>query len=184
MEIPINFGFSTNMSGSNSCLLQDFSLNLNIPREEIYRMGESVPSRPIKFPVPIELSVNAILTKIQSDALISSNCADAPNDIKIVIKKPCTDFLAIEYSLKGMKLESQQINTEVLGRTNVSFTWRGYIPNFNSLTSNLFITEAFNGNKLYAYVLDYCVPISGVDQFGNLFFDEECFYNRIETGVQ
>jgi hypothetical protein len=180
MEIPINFGFSTEMSGSNSCALQDFSLSINFPKDDIYRMGSPVPERNLKMPVLMELNANAVLTKWQADTLLRS-CGDEEKDIKIVIKKPCTEFLAIEYFLKGMKLESQEIGETMFDKTRVSFLWRGYIPYVNSTTNNLYITRAFAGNTSYAYILTHVRPIFGYDVDGNPFVSEEEFYERVEV---
>lgn len=179
MELPIDFGFATDMSGSNSCLIQNFTLRINFQRDENYIIGKYSPNRQMKMPIAVELSADVILTKLQADSL-KRDCSDKAKDIKIIIKKPCTDLLAIEYFIKGLKLTTSSFSSSISNRLLGSFTWKGYISDFNSKENNLYITEAFNGNSPYSYVLDYCQSVTGLNEFGEQFISEECFYKRIQ----
>jgi len=180
MEIPIDFGFATHMSGSNSCLLQNFTLRIGIQRDENYIMGKYSPNRQMKMPVSVDLSADIILTKLQQDSL-ARGCYDESKDIKIIIKKPCTDFLAIEYFIKGLKLTTASFSSSISNRIVGSFSWKGYVTDFNSSKLNVYATEAFDNNSPSSYVLDYCSSITGTDEFGQQFISEECFYKRIQT---
>ena len=180
LEIPLDFGFGTNVSGSNSVLIQDFSLNISISTEEIYKIGQTIPSVELKTPIEFELNVNALPTKLQ-EAALERLCKDKKDNIKLVVKQPCSDYLAIQFDLKGVELERQGYSIRVNERMATNLVWKGYIGNINSLNNNVFITQAFDGTRNYAYVLDYCVPVSGYDENGALFIEEECFYSRVEV---
>jgi hypothetical protein len=179
MEIPIDFGLGVEMSGSNACALQDFSLNLSFPKEDIYRLGSAIPTFNLQTPILVDLDATAILTKWQADVLLQ-NC-ETKKDITIFIKKPCTNLLAIQYELKGMSLQRQEVVENLFDQSTISVSWRGYITNVNSETSNFFVRGSVHNDITYSYVLDYTRPIFGYDADGNQFVSRESFYTLTGT---
>jgi hypothetical protein len=178
MEIPINFGFSTNMSGAASCAIQDFSLSVNLQNEPVYQIGKPVPKREINMPILMELNCSAILEKIQADSIIKE-CEDSAKDIKITVNQPCSDFVAIQFLTKGMKLQSQEIVESIFDRVKVSFSWRGYISSIKSLNSNFIIKGADSFLSDNQYALEQSSEINGVDSLGQTLIDEELIYGKV-----
>lgn len=177
MEIPIDFGFSTQMSGVNSCALQDFSLTLTVGNESIYQMGTPIPKRQLNMPILMELNTSAILTKIQADSIVEQ-CSDAAQNIKINVSQPCSDFRAIQFELKGLKLHNQEVAENLFDRVKMSFSWRGYIPSIKSLTNNFIINIAPLFNENNSYKLNSSVSSIGYDNFGQPFLIEDSTFSK------
>jgi len=136
----------------------------------ILRPGASQP------PITVELTAEAVLNRNQIAQLNNISCLDSGHDINIILKQPCSDFMALEFYFKGMKLNSQQVSTNVNTQfSTVNFTWQGTIGNLNSSGTNLFV-KANAGNEYY--VLTSTSIITGVDSFGDLYFTEQQNYER------
>lgn len=176
MEFPTGSVFATYLSGSNSCFLQGFNFTMNFERNEIKPLGYVCPvQRPISYPVSFSLQVDALMNKYKIDQLNRLRCPDSGHDINVIIKRPCSDEIALELKLKKMRLVNQNINQNIGSPETVSFEWRGLISNPMD-TGNGFFLKSSDGTEFYE--LDYCIDISGYDEFGVLYFDQECFYNR------
>jgi hypothetical protein len=177
MEFPSGSVFGTLISGTNACQLQSFTLAFSISRNQAKPLGFAYPNeRRVNFPIIVELSADAFLEQYQIDALNTQSCFDSGHNINILVKQPCSDLLALEFYLKGLKLDSQQINTSTQSNfSTVSFTWKGLIGNLNDSGNNVYI-KANNGAEYYE--LESVTPISGLDVNGDFFFSEQSFYRR------
>jgi len=177
MEFPSGSVFATVISGANACQLQNFTLAFSVGREIGKPLGFAYPTeRRVNFPITVEVTAEAYLEQYQIASLNGISCADSGHDINILIKQPCSNLLALEFYLKGLKLESQQINTSVGSNfTTVSFNWKGLVGNLNNTGNNLLI-KANQGSEYYT--LESVTPISGFDANGDLFFSEQSFYRR------
>lgn len=177
MEFPQDSVFALFMSGANACHLQSFNLSFNIPRTDIKSLGDQYPYKPMDFPIEFELSAEAFVERYREESLRQIECIDTGHNINIYIKQPCSDFLAVEYYLKGMKLVSQEINSSIGQNASVSWRWKGVVPgNLRQSGSNFFMVA--NGGT-EAYEVDSYHDIDGVDQFGNPLFLQEIVWKRI-----
>lgn len=177
MEFPEDSVFALFMSGANACHLQSFNLSFNIPRTDIKSLGDQYPLKPIDYPIEFELSAQAFVEKYREEYLRQIECIDTGHNINIYVKQPCSDFLAVEYYLKGLKLVSQEINSSIGQNSSVSWTWKGVIPgNLRQSGSNIFMVA--NGGT-EEYEVNSYNDISGVDQFGNPLFLQEIIWKRI-----
>lgn len=177
MEFPEDSVFALYMSGANACHLQNFNLSFTITRESIKSLGSQYPINKINYPIEFELSAEAFVEKYREESLRQIECIDTGHNINIYIKQPCSDFLAVEYYLKGLKLVSQEINTSVGQNASVSWRWRGVVPgNLRQSGTNVFMVA--NGGT-ESYEVNSYQDLNGVDQFGNPLFSQEIIWKRI-----
>jgi hypothetical protein len=147
MEFPSGSIFATAVSG-DGCILQSFSLSFEIPRLEVRELGSRFPvERPMTIPIRINLSAEAIMNSYQIEKLNNVVC-DTGHDINILIKQPCSDLLALEFYLRGMRLESQSFSNSIEGYQTVSINWNGIVGDLRDSGKNLFI-YAHNGSEYY-----------------------------------
>jgi hypothetical protein len=174
MEFPSGSAFAIALEDSNNCYLQNFNLSINFNRDKITELGSIYPkNRPVIYPIEIGLQAEALMNQYKIDKLSTLLCNNTGFDINIILKQPCSQAIAAKFILKGLKLESQSVSSSLSGPQTASFTWRGFISNPFSLTNNLFILSN-QGNAYYQLIESR--PISGYDQYGVLYFDQEDIY--------
>lgn len=178
-DIVLNFSsgsvFANNLSGANSCIIQNFNCSAGINWEPINNLGYKYPETRIKFPIEIDLSVEALVDSFKVDQLNKSTCLDSGHNFDIFIKKPCSDFVAYQLRFKNLKLESQSSSLDIGGYTTVSFNWKGYLYNFGTGQTNMSI-YASQGSTFYE--LDSMVNVTGYDLNGDIFITQQSIYNR------
>lgn len=175
LEFPTGSIFASFISGSNSVLLQSFNLGVTFPRQNIKNLGDVYPERPLQFPIEISLSTTAIVNKYKRDELNKVNCGNTGHNINIILRRPCSDEIAMELRLKNLYLESQNYSTAIGGYTSTNMNWRGYLYNFNTGISNFSI---YAGQGTEYYILENCIDITGYDAFGQPIIEQECFWRR------
>lgn len=179
MEFPNDSVFFTYLSGSNACYLQNFNLSFSVNRQQIATLGTAYPTRQTIYPIDVELTAEAYIEKYRADALNGLDCYNTGHNINILIKQPCSDYLAVEYYLRGMQLESMSIDNSVGQYATVNFRWRTRVGG-NLINSGAnFYMVANGGTEQYLPVETQV--ISGVDSFGNLLFVQEIIWERVLT---
>jgi hypothetical protein len=105
--------------------LQNFSFTFDMAREPLNKLGSKFAfSREISFPVTATCSADAILGEIEA-----GNLADVVNDdseeftVRVRINTPGSTDRAIQYDLKGCKLESQSFTSSIGDNKSVSMEW-------------------------------------------------------------
>ncbi len=175
LEFPSGSVFATSISG-DGCILQNFNLSFSIDRNESISLGEAYPSeRRINPPIHVQLSCDAVMNNFNVAQLRALHCPDSGHDINILIKQPCSDELAIEFLLRGMKLESQNFGSTMDALNTVSFNWVGVVGDLNNSGQNVFINAHYG--TIY-YFMTSLEIISGVDVNGDFAAFEKVTFQR------
>ena len=122
--------------------LQNFSFNFDMAREPLNKLGRKFAfSREISFPVTATCSADAILGEIEA-----GNLADVVSDdaaeyaVTVKINRPGTTTTAIQYQLKGSKLESQSFTSSIGDNKAVSLEWATQVGGPQDTTHGITIT--------------------------------------------
>lgn len=122
--------------------LQNFSFNFDMAREPLNKLGSKFAfSREISFPVTATCSADAILGEIEA-----GNLADVVSDdsteftVRVRINQPGTSTRAIQYDLKGCKLESQSFTSSIGDNKAVSMEWATQVGGPQDTTHGITIT--------------------------------------------
>ena len=133
----------TMLSGNESCPLQSFKFNIDIPRGNIKDLGWAYPNnRPIQWPVSIGISADAYLNNLQTDALNRFNCADSGFDFSVGFRNSCGTVDRIQFAFAGAKLDSQTFSAQVGALNRVSFNWSLKIMDIARSSPNFYIAAA------------------------------------------
>ena len=123
-DVTMNINGTKGMTVSD-LKLQNFNFTFDMAREPLNKLGSKFAfSREISFPVTATCSADAILGEIEA-----GNLADVVNDdsneftVTVTINKPGTTSRAIQYDLKGCKLESQSFTSSIGDNKSVSMEW-------------------------------------------------------------
>ena len=140
---------SMNISGTKGLAvsdlkLQNFSFNFDMSREPLNKLGSKFAfSREVSFPVTATCSADAILGEIEA-----GNLADVVNNdseeftVRVKINQPGTSTRAIQYDLKGCKLESQSFTSSIGDNKSVSMEWATQVGGPQDTAHGIKITSA------------------------------------------
>jgi hypothetical protein len=191
---PNNMAFGTILSGSKRSHLQNFTLSINAPRDEITRIGERYPfKRCLQLPAEISLSANVVLDKLVADKIQNYFCQE-DYDVTIDIRdNSCQttnefweseqDTVRMKYMLRGLKLKSIQSSDSIGERKNVAFEWSVPIGNILNLNRNLFMSGNYGR---YLFPLDSSREVSGENVTGQNLRNivREVKYKRTKVDVK
>jgi hypothetical protein len=133
--------------------IQSFSLSTDIGRESIEKLGSKYAfSREISFPVTVTASVEAVVGDIGGtdnlgNALTDIVCNDANSwDLQFTLGQPTEDCLAstpptkaMRYTLKGAKLDSQEVSSAIGDNKSVTLGFSAQIAGPTDTKKGLFI---------------------------------------------
>lgn len=127
LEFPNGVGFLVPMSGAGSINVQSFSLSVPISRDVLNRLGSPFGfSREIRFPVNVNLQLQALQTEVGTTSFDQLYCNDQSYDCRVVIRKPaCAGVLtdaAIILGFNGAKLANISHGFTVGGDASVSLS--------------------------------------------------------------
>ena len=133
--------------------IQSFSLSTDIGREAIQKLGSKYAfSREISFPVTVTASVEAVVGDIGGtdnlgNALTDIVCNDANSwDLQFTLGQSTADCLsstpptkAMRYTLKGAKLDSQEVSSAIGDNKSVTLGFSAQIAGPTDTAKGLFI---------------------------------------------
>ena len=155
---------SLNVSGvginANDLKIQSFSINAEIPRDSIQRLGNKFASfREITYPITLNASVEAIVGDMGdptqtlgtgSMALTDLICGDSAYTLIFALGAPSTNCdndytpYALKYTIKGARLDSQSFSSSIGDNKTVSLQFSAPIGGPSDTLNNLFITNNVN----------------------------------------
>lgn len=131
-------------TSSNSINIQSFELSLPLSQSPIERLGSRFAfARVVDFPVTATLSVEALVNEQTSRNLAQMIDDTSDNDITISLKKPGSTEVAMQYTLKGAKLDSESYTSDIGSNKSVSLQFSAQIAGPNSLDKGIFASGAY-----------------------------------------
>jgi len=137
---------------SSDLKIQNFTLSTDIGRDPIQKLGSKYAfSREITFPVTVTASVEAIIGDIAGtdnlgNALTDIVCDDSKSyDLTFNLGSPSSNCdssytpLALRYTLKGAKLDSQEFSSAIGDNKSVTLGFSAQIGGPNDTNKGLFI---------------------------------------------
>jgi hypothetical protein len=132
-----------NMSTSNSINIQSFELSLPLSRSPIERLGSKFAfARVTDFPITATLSIEAIVNETVARNLASMIDDTTENDVSVTIRKPGSTEVAMKYTLKGARLDSESFSSDIGSNKSVSLTFSSQIGGPNATARGVFASGA------------------------------------------
>lgn len=128
LMFPQQSPFGVVYTGVQAVYLQSFNLSLTIDRQEQKPLGYAYPiARQIMYPIRVDLSTNALVSRMQADRLDRLACTTTGFTINLAVKQPCTNATVFGFYLNNLQVVSQNFGQQIGGVDTVSTTWRGWI---------------------------------------------------------
>jgi hypothetical protein len=175
-DITLSFStgsaFATFISGDKKCILQDFSFNLSLQRNQSQSLGSIFPDRPIQFPVEMSIQANAVLQEYSARQLLDLNCEDFFSDVEITMKQKCSDNVVFKLNAHKLRLKSQNMSQFLggIGLVNVNFEWGASISSFGTGGAHFGLFSS-QGNLFY--------ELESLTNLGQFFQQEQIWKKKI-----
>lgn len=131
----------------NSLNVQSFTLEAPLAREALQRIGNNFPfARETSFPITVTSSVTADVVDFATGNLVDMFCNESDQrNIKVTMKKSCSEEAAMVYTLKDVELDSQSFSTSIGPNKSVDLSFSAQIASAQDTAKGLFISgEKFN----------------------------------------
>lgn len=148
-DITLDFleaGTSTNINEAGVTIsdakIQSYNLNFSLSRDPLQKLGSKYAfAREIRFPVQVNMSVEANVGDLTTGNLVDMINADKSYDIRVGIKHPQTGTVRVmEYTLRNAKLDSQSYTSSIGPNKNVTLNFSSQIGGPLQTTKGLFFS--------------------------------------------
>lgn len=141
-DITLGFGsFNDGGADVNDIKIQSYSISFDLGRDALMKLGSKYAySREIRFPVPVTLSVSAIVGDMTTGSLVNYISNNSDYDLYVNINRPGTSTTAVRYDLKQANLESQDFSSSIGDNKQVTLTFATQIGSASQNTIGLFMS--------------------------------------------
>jgi hypothetical protein len=144
--------FAVVYTGQQACYLQSFNLGLTIDRQEQKPLGYIYPqSRPIMYPIQVNLTTDAFVSRYQADQLERLSCTNTGTAAQLIVKQPCSNLVLFSFYFDNLQVQSQTFTQAIGPIDRVSTQWRGWIRSPNDLFIDPFYNYLINTTTTGAY---------------------------------
>jgi len=147
-DITLDIQAQTGVGGVDTTVMniQSYNLSFDLARTPIERLGNRFAfSRPIDFPLTVNLSVDAQVTD-----MVTGNLANLVNDDSlrynpsVTIKSPTDSRLVMaKFALRGAKLVSQEYSSDIGSNKTVTLTFETQVGGPQDTNNGLFMNGQF-----------------------------------------
>jgi len=147
-DITLDIQAQTGVGGVDTTTMniQSYNISFDLGRTPIERLGNKFAfTRPIDFPLTVNLSVDAQVTD-----MVAGNLASLVNDDSltyspsVTIKSPTDNTLTMaKFKVKGAKLVSQEYSSDIGSNKTVTLTWQSQVGGPQDTNNGLFINGQF-----------------------------------------
>ncbi len=137
------------LDGDGSAHVQSASISLPLSRSPIDRLGSRFPfAREVDFPVTATMSISAIVGDAQVASLADLLNSGVQEASLLVKDKDNTE--AIQYKMKGLKIDSQSFSSSIGSNKTVDITFSTQIGGPNDEANGVFMSGINGVNKVFA----------------------------------
>jgi hypothetical protein len=120
--------FATVFSGEQACYLQSCNLSVTANRQELRPLGFVYPpNRATIWPLTVELTAEAVVSRYQADQLQRIDCLGSGMQVNLIVRKPCAGTTLFGFYTDQLRLANQSFSSAIGPMDSVRFTWRGLI---------------------------------------------------------
>lgn len=143
IDTTLDISNSTLGLDASDVKLQSYSISFDLNLQPLQKLGNRFPyAREIQFPVNLTTNVSAYFGDVVTGNLSTILCNDSPYTLRVNLKDPCSDTVAVQYTVKGAKPDSQSFSQMDIGSiaSLVSLTYTTTIGGPNDQQNNLFLS--------------------------------------------
>jgi len=117
-----------NLKEANENRLQNFQLNINIPREAVYTVGNYLPDNVIiKYPISISLNFEFSMSNYTQEKVTNILTGITQRNLNISFKKYKTDESLLSFNLSNLINNQTQLNYSISDDAKLSLAFQTYI---------------------------------------------------------
>ena len=132
------------LSGDDGAHVQSASISLPLSRSPIDRLGSRFPfAREVDFPVTATMNISAIVADSQAGNL--ANLLNSGVQEASIMIKDTAGADAIQYKMKGLKVDSQSFSSSIGSNKTVDITFSTQIGGPNDVLNGVFMS-GINGH--------------------------------------
>ena len=136
------------LDGDGSAHVQSASISLPLSRSPIDRLGSRFPfAREVDFPVTATMNISAIVADSQAGNLADLLDSSVREASLIIKDQAGTD--AIQYKMKGLKIDSQSFSSSIGSNKTVDITFSTQIGGPNDQLNGVFMSGINGSNKVF-----------------------------------
>ena len=147
-DITLDIQAQTGVGGVDTTTMniQSYNISFDLGRTPIQRLGNKFAfTRPIDFPLTVNLSVDAQVTDMVTGNLANLVADDSLTySPSVTIKSPSDNTLTMaKFKIKGAKLVSQEYSSDIGSNKTVTLTWQSQVGGPQDTNNGLFINGQF-----------------------------------------
>jgi hypothetical protein len=151
ITIDVQAAFGAKVAGVGKANFQSIRLQAPLARQALERLGSKFAfSREIQYPLTVSLNATANVTDLVAGNLADLICNDQDYNLVITLREPaCSGAqgpVAMQYTLKGAKLDSQAFTSSIGANKSVDLTWSAQIGGPQDTSHGLFISGSYAGS--------------------------------------
>lgn len=128
LEIVNQGSISLNTDGYQSNRISDFSYNIRINRNPIYKIGSNTPVQvDTAFPIVQEMEVNMEIFQYEIDNINNYITSPKQHDVALSLKNPINNNLIETFNIYNARINNSSISSDANGVLNVALSYIGYI---------------------------------------------------------
>jgi hypothetical protein len=145
---------TTQVTGSSdsplrgSAHIQSCSISLPLGRTTLQRLGSTFGfSKAIDLPLTVTMSINALVSELKEGNLVDLLCECDEHELSVKVYDPeCFDCttkdgeVAVQYTLKGARLESENLSSSIGDNKSVDLTFTAQVGGADDAGRGLFIS--------------------------------------------
>jgi hypothetical protein len=143
-DITLNLGSAALFVDLSGISVQSFNCSFDLNREPVQALGyKYARSKEVQFPINVNFNVDVLAGDLTTGSISTILCDETKYDASIVMKKPSCDGsgdVAVQLTLKNIKLESQQYKGSIGPAQAISIQWVGQIGGPQDLANGLYLS--------------------------------------------
>lgn len=143
-DITLSLGSSALLTDTADLAIQSYNLSFDLSRESLEKLGSKYAfTKEINFPIDVSMSVEALMSDLATGSLNNLVCNDDSYDMTVTLRKPScagNGDVAVQYEIKGAKLDSQSWSSSIGPAQTVSLNWTAQLGGPEDTLNGLFIS--------------------------------------------
>jgi hypothetical protein len=143
IDITLDISNSAIGLAASDIKVQSYNISFDLNLQGLNKLGSRFAySREIQFPVTLSASITAYFGDVVTGSLANILCNDAPYNLAINLKDPCSENVGVRYILRGMKVDSQSFGSQDIGSiaSSVTLNYSTTIGGPTDQNNNLFLS--------------------------------------------
>ena len=141
-KIPTASTIEITLDEFQTNLVDNYSVNINIPRKDYYKLGNRQPHQvKIDYPIVVTTNFTIEINDYSGNLIRSYPCKQKLKDFEIRLKDHKTREVLTKFTFSGATLVSENYTVNTDENAKISATYKSYISDLQTLNNNMNTNE-------------------------------------------